>query len=225
MADLSTPGAARIRGAADVLLSVAPSINNSALQIFLSQVKHENDFGYASPFDRTPDGSPSNNWGAIYAKGDKGTIPVGDTADGKPFTAGAAWWSSPEGGARQFYNLVTGNSYKAYDEAAAGDAWAYSLALFREGKGYYGGFPPGHKWSLAPADATLHGEVDHYYRALAYAKAIMGHANTVAKALGQPLAVHLTAPTPPTESGGGVGTALLVGGAALAAYHMIKTLK
>lgn len=194
MADLSTPGAARIRGAREALYEVRPDLNAAAVQVFLAQVKGENDFGYGFT---TPDGTPSNNWGAIYAKGDRGTIPVGDTQDGKPFTASAAWWSTPEGGANQFVRLVTGSSYNALGPASAGDLFAYAKALFRNGTGYFGGFPPGHKWSLAPKDAPLHGEVDHYYRILAYAKLIESNAKIVASALGQPLYVKINAPNPP----------------------------
>jgi hypothetical protein len=202
-----------IARAASALASVAPDVVDPARIIFLGQVKAESDFGNAFT---TPDGSNSNNWGAIYAPGDRGTIPVGDTSDGKPFTAKAAWNSTPEAGARQFVTLIRGSYPKAYAAALAGDVWAYAQGLFRDGHGYFGGFPPGHKWSLAPAGTPLHSPLDHYWRIAAYARMVMGSLRSVAAALGVPVSATLREPPPPASSGGNadglpaVGIALML---------------
>lgn len=194
--------AARIRNAAPALAAARPGLNDSATEMFLGQVEAEDQFGYAFT---TPDGSPSHNWGALYAPGDRGTIPVGDTSDGKPFTANAAWNSSAVVGARQFVQLIEGSYAPALERASAGDAWGYARALWRDGPGsarpsYYGGFPPGHKWG-APAGVPLHSPLDDWYRITAYAKMVYGAAQAAANALGKPLAVHLSIPPAPAAGG------------------------
>lgn len=210
-----------IASAAKALSAVRPDIRGARRQIMLGQVKAESNFGYAF---KTPDGSPSHNWGAIYASGDKGTFPVGDTDEGKPFTANAAWNSSAEVGARQYVNLIQHAYPLAYAAAERGDAWGYASGLWRGGPGssappYYGGFPPGHKWSLAPKGTIPKSPLDYYYRKLAYAKMIMGAAAEVARVLGEPLGVHLKPPPPPrkgaksgtSKSDGGLGLLALLG--------------
>lgn len=227
-----TPAMAdRIRNAAKVLAAVRPGLNNAATQIFLGDVKAESGFGYGF---KTPDGSNSNNWGAIYAPGDRGTIPVNDTNDGKAFVGGAAWWSTPEGGARQFVNLIEGSYAPALERASAGDSWGYARALWRDGPGssrppYYGGFPPGDKRGTTPAGVPLHSDLDHWYRITAYARMVQGSAAIVAAALGQPLAAHLTIPPQPgggttpadpvkvtkVASGSSIGAGAVIAGVAL----------
>lgn len=191
---------ANFAAARAALRSVDSSLNEAAQQVMLGQANAESGFGEVGQF-KLPDGRSSHNWGAIYAKGTCGTIPVTDTEDGKPFTANAAWNCTAEDGARQFYNLIRYNYSPALEKASAGDAWGYALALWRDGPGskrpsYYGGFPPGHKWSLAPAGTPLHSDLDHYYRILAYAKMVKGAADNAAGALGQSKRVFLKPPAP-----------------------------
>lgn len=209
----------RFRAGYLALRNVAPWVNDPQSAIWLGQVEGESQFGWSI---ETPDGDSSNNWGMIYAKGDRGSIPVGDTADGKPFTAGAAWWSTPEGGARQFVNLIANAYPEALAAARAGDLWGYARGLWRDGPSYpghvskrpsyYGGFPPGHKWSLAPKGTPLHSPVDHHYRILAYARMIQGQAAAAARALGIANRTYLNAPPVPTSGGAGA----VSGGAAAA---------
>ncbi|MBS3991115.1 MAG: hypothetical protein KGZ51_03515 [Erysipelothrix sp.] len=188
--------------AAVALDAVRPDLNRAARQMLLGQAKSESDFG--NHFS-TPDGSNSNNWGAIYANGDHDppTIPVGDTFEGKPITMKGAWNISPESGAKQFSNLVI-NNYKVLPFAESGDAWGYARSLWRDGPGtskpsYYTGFPPGHKYSLAPEGTVQFSPQDYYYRILAYAKFLQGGANAVAKALGEQPMVFVKPPPPPKE--------------------------
>ncbi len=211
----------RIADGAVALAAVRSDIRGARRQLMLAQVRHENDFGYAYPFDQTPDGSPSHNWGAIYAKGDRGTFSsdvLVDTDDGKTFHPMAAWNSSAEVGARQFANLIQYNYPLAWEAAARGDSWGYAKGLFRDGHGYYGGFPPGHKWSLAPKGTKLHSPLDHYYRILAYAKSVDSLSGQVASALGEKKLTFLKVPAPPKggvvsgsrSSGGALGAAVIV---------------
>lgn len=207
--------------------AVRPGVPRSKRQMMLGQVRAESDFGNAF---KTPDGSDSNNWGAIYAKGDRGTIPVQDTYEGKPITMGAAWNSTPEVGARQFTNLIQGSYPQAWAAADGGNAWDYALGLWRKGPGtsYFTGFPPGHKWSLAPKGTKSGSALDHYYRILAYAKFVAGGAASVARALGEPVAVRLVAPPPPKGSkvagsrgGDGLGLAVMLGGGIFAVTRLM----
>lgn len=188
--------------AAAALDAVRPGLNRAARQMLLGQARSESEYGNAFS---TPDGSNSNNWGAIYAKGthDPPTIPVGDTYEGKPVTMQGAWNNTVEDGAKQFSNLVL-NSYKVLPFAETGDAWGYARSLWRDGPGtsrpsYYTGFPPGHKYSLAPAGVKPLSPLDYYYRILAYAKFVAGGAAAVAKALGEPNVVFVKPPPPPAE--------------------------
>lgn len=197
---MSTKNPTSVARAAAALESVRPGLNRAARQMLLGQAKAESDFGNSFS---TPDGSNSNNWGAIYAKGthDPPTIPVGDTFEGKPVTMSGAWNNTVEDGARQFSNLVI-NSYKVLPFAETGDAWGYARSLWRDGPGtsrpsYYTGFPPGHKWSLAPAGTTPKSPLDYYYRVLAYARSVAGSSASIAKALGEPAQAFVKAPPPP----------------------------
>lgn len=219
----------RIADAAVTLASVRPDIRGARRQLMLSHVKGESGFGYVAPFDNTPDGSPSHNWGAIYANGDKGTFKTVDTSDGKTWYPQAAWNSTAAVGARQYVNLIQGSYPEAYEAAGRGDAWGFAKGLWRRGPGssappYYEGFPPGHKWSLAPKGTKKDSAADYYYRILAYAKFAMGNVSAVAGALGEKPAVYLKAPPPPKGSGapvksgsggGGFGLVALAGGAFL----------
>lgn len=188
--------------AAAALDAVRPGLNRAARQMLLGQARSESEYGNAFT---TPDGSNSNNWGAIYAKGthEPPTIPVGDSYEGKPVTMNGAWNNTVEDGAKQFSNLVI-NNYKVLPFAEVGDAWGYARSLWRDGPGtskpsYFTGFPPGHKYSLAPAGTKPLSPQDYYYRILAYAKFVQGGANAVAKALGEPSTAFLKPPPPPAE--------------------------
>ena len=217
-----------ITRAYEALRNVAPDLNKNQLAILLGQAKAESDFG--DGFE-TPDGNASsNNWGAIYTSGDLGTITRWDTdGNGKPIQVKAAWNSSPEVGAKQFYDLIKNNYAPALDKAAAGDLWGYSEALWRNGpcdwpeqaKGctrpaYYGGFPPGHKYGLAPASVVPKSPEDRWYRILAYAKFIKGMANVVVKALGWPDTLVIE---PPPKPGGEEESSM--GGSGLLAAGLI----
>lgn len=199
---MSTKEPTSVARATQAINAVRPDLNRAARQMLLGQAKSESDFGNAFS---TPDGSNSNNWGAIYAKGDHDppTIPVGDTFEGKPVTMNGAWNNTPESGAKQFTNLVI-NNYKVLPFAENGDAWGYARSLWRDGPGtskpsYYTGFPPGHKYSLAPAGTIPKSPQDYYYRILAYAKFVAGGASSVAKSLGEPNTVFVKPPPPPKE--------------------------
>lgn len=216
----------RIADAAVALASVRPNIRGAQRQLMLSHVKGESGFGYVSPFDKTPDGSPSHNWGAIYAKGDRGTFKTVDTSDGKTWYPQAAWNSSAEVGARQYVDLIQYGYPEAYTAAVRGDAWGFAKGLWRKGPGssappYYEGFPPGHKWSVAPKGTVKGSAADHYYRILAYARFAMGNVSAVASALGEKPAVYLKAPPPPkggrvkggaSSSGGMLGALVIIAG-------------
>ena len=199
---MSTKYPTSVARAAAALDAVRPDLNRAARQMLLGQAKSESDFG--NHFS-TPDGSNSNNWGAIYAKGDHDppTIPVGDTFEGKPITMKGAWNNSPESGAKQFSNLVL-NNYKVLPFAESGDAWGYARSLWRDGPGsskpsYYTGFPPGHKYSLAPEGTEQFSPQDYYYRILAYAKFTKSGADAIAKALGEPSTAFVKPPPPPED--------------------------
>ena len=182
---------ARIREAAEALDEAVPGLSRKARQILLGQAMAESDFGDAF---RTPDGSRSHNWGAVYTKGDKGVIPVGDSQDGKPFTANAAWNSSDVVGARQFHRIL-GNFSGALEAASRGDLHGYAKALFRNNRmPYYGGYPPGHPKAMSPSNAPLHSELDHYWRVIAYKRMVEGAAKRVASALGEPFEMSTTEP-------------------------------
>lgn len=207
----------RVVDAAVALASVRPDIRGARRQLMLSHAKGESGFGYVPPFDKTPDGSPSHNWGAIYASGDKGTFQTVDTSDGKVWYPKAAWNSSAAVGARQYASLIQNSYPEAYETAGRGDAWGFAKGLWRKGPGssappYYEGFPPGHKWSLAPKDTVKGSAADYYYRILAYAKFAMGNVSAVAGALGEKPAVFLKAPPPP-KGGGSVKSGRDSGGA------------
>ena len=180
-----------IKEAANILLSIDPNLSDSALEILLAQVQGESDFGYAF---KTPDGSPSHNWGAVMRPGTKGTIPVKDSVEGKAVTQKAAWNESAYDGAKVFYDVVRGRYSDALQKAQNGDLWGYSEGLFK--KGYYGGFPPGHKWG-APADVIPKSPLDNWYRILNYAKMIQGGATRIANIIGKPVAFQLNIPPKP----------------------------
>lgn len=198
----------------EALRSVAPHLNQSQYAILLGQAKSESDFG--DGFE-TPDGESSNNWGAIYAQGDMGVITRNDTdGSGKTIEVKAAWNSTPEVGATQFYNLIRTSYAPALEKAAAGDLYSYTEALWRNGPcdwqsgpckrpAYYVGFPPGHKYGLAPADVVKRSEEDRWYRILAYAKFVSGGVNSVNKALGWSNNYKINPPPKPDADGGGLG--------------------
>src|SRR5262245_62965445 len=132
-----------IADAAVALHAVRPGIKGARRQLMLGQAKVESNFGYASNF-HLKDGRSSNNWGAIYATGTCGTIEVSDTYDGKPVKMAAANNCTAQDGAQQFASLIEHSYPEAWAAAASGDLWGYSKGLWRNGTGYYAGFPPGH---------------------------------------------------------------------------------
>lgn len=197
--------------AAAVLDRARPGLTAPARQVILAQALFESGFGYRAPFNKTPDGTPSNNWGAIYspkpgvAEGDRGTFPTTDlTADGKPWQPRSQWWSTPELGAKSLVSLISGAYPEAWKAAQTGDAWGYALGLWRDGPGtarpsYYTNVPNKDGWpNWSPQDVRI--------RQLGYAAAIHGQASVVAKALGEPQLVHLkNAPAHPGKNTGGTG--------------------
>lgn len=188
---------ARIREANEAIKEADPSLNKNARQMLLAQAMVESQFGDSH---KTPTGASSYNWGNIYAKGDLGTIPVGDSQDGVPFTANAAWNSSDEVGARQLVKLIR-DSYGALGEASAGNLHGYAKALFRDNKRpYYGGFPPGNPNSLAPKGTPMHSELDHYWRVMAYKRYVERGAKQVAAALGESFTMNTSEPSPPLSA-------------------------
>lgn len=202
---IATDTSSRIRAAAASLAVVLPASSGTTpsarctRHLVLGHVLRESLFGYAFA---TPDGSASNNWGSIYARGDLGRVTVRDTLDGKPVIAGAAWNSSPEVGAKQFVELLRGSYAPALDRAAAGDAWGYARALWRDGPNskrpsYYTGFPPGNANSGAPLGTPMHSALDHYHRVLAYARMLLSGAREVASALDETLLAQITLPANP----------------------------
>ncbi len=204
--------------AAQALAAVAPHLNRSQRQILLGQALAETHFG---DWIHTPDGSPSNNWGAIYAPGDLGVVPSTDTYEGKSINVGAAWNSTPEVGARQFYDLISGHYPGTMQAASVGDLYRYSEALWRLGPcgppwpprnpctspSYYTGFKPGDKRGLAPATVIPGSTEDRWYRILAYAHFISSGCKAVANALGEPIGYRIAPPPKPSGSAGaGLGT-------------------
>lgn len=203
---IPTDTPSRIRAAAVALANVLPASAGpligarSTRHMVLGQVLRESLFGFVFA---TPDGSPSHNWGAIYAMGDLGRVSVRDTLDGRPVLAGAAWNSSAEVGARQLVELLSHAYAPSLERAAAGDAWGYARALWRDGPSsrrpsYFTGFPPGNA-SGAPEGTELHSAIDHWYRVRAYARMVFGGAQEVAHALGEDLAVSLAVPNAPAD--------------------------
>lgn len=213
-----------ITDAASALASVDPSITGKRRLILLGHPKCESGYGYYKPFNNTPDGSPSHNWGALYAKGDRGTFQTVDSSDEGVWYPQAAWNSSAIVGARQYIKLIRYSYPEAWAAAALGDAWKFAKALWRDGPGssrppYYGGFKPGSPNSIAPKGTIWKSPQDYYYRILAYARYVQGCANEVARALGEPQSIFLKPPPPPRgmksgskSSGGALGALLLVGG-------------
>lgn len=216
----------RIADAAVSLANIRPDIRGKRRQMMLGHVNGESGYGFRPPFNKTPDGSPSHNWGAIYAKGDKGSFKSVDTSEGKTVYPQAAWNSSAEVGAQQYVNLIQYSYPEAYEAAGRGDAWGFAKGLWRKGPGssapsYYEGFPPGDKRGVTPKGVKPHSPLDHYYRILAYAMYVNSQAPAVASALGETNGVYLKAPQPPkgghikggaSSSGGMLGALVIVAG-------------
>lgn len=188
--------AARIREANQAIKNALPSLDKNTRLVLLAQAMQESDFG---DIHKTPTGESSYNWGNVYAEGDLGTVPVGDTQDGVPFTANAAWNSSDEVGAKQLHTVVS-RYVGALDAASKGDLYGYAKALFRNNlRPYYGGFPPGHKYSLAPKGVDLHSDLDHYWRVVAYKRYVESGVKKVAAALGESYSMKGEEPKPPPK--------------------------
>jgi hypothetical protein len=221
--------------AAQALHAVAPHLTPTQRQILLGQCLSETYFG---DYVKAPDGSSSNNWGAIYAQGDLGVIPSHDTFEGKKVPVNFAWNSTPEVGAQQFYNLI-GSYSGALASASAGELFDYCEKLWRKGpcgapwpttncgNSYYVGYPPGDKRGLAPADVVPGSAEDRWYRIKSYASFISGGASKVAAALGEPRLYRISPPAKPPrgEAAGGGNGLLLAGGVGLVAYLLWKKRK
>ena len=191
--------------AAEALDNVRPSLSPAARQMLLGQAYAETKFG-----DELPDGSNSNNWGSVGGSGDLGSYEITDTIEGKPIKRKVARFSTPEKGAERFASVVL-DTYRAGKYADAGDAWGYARALWRDGPhnpelgapskapAYYGGFPPGHPYALAPAGVRQRSKLDDWYRVTAYARLTKGTASNAAKALGETLQVQVVEPPKPDE--------------------------
>lgn len=193
--------------AAEALDSVRPGLSTAARQILLGQAWAETKFG-----DDLPDGSNSHNWGSIGGSGDLGSYEIKDTSEGKTITRKVARFSTPEKGAERFANVVL-DTYKTGKYAEAGDLWGYARALWRggphnpelgapsvsPGPAYYGGFPPGHPFGLAPAGVKQRSKLDDWYRVTAYARFVDGAARAAAKALGETYEGRIVLPPKPGE--------------------------
>jgi hypothetical protein len=192
--------------AAEALDSVRPGLSAAARQILLGQAWAETKFGDEH------EGTNTHNWGSIGGKGDRGSYTITDTAEGKPIKRTVAWFSTPEKGAERFSQYVL-DIYKAGKYAEAGDLWGYARALWRggpnnpelgapsvsPGPAYYGGFPPGHPFGLAPAGVRQRSKLDDWYRVTAYARFVDGAARAAAKALGETYEGRIVLPPKPGE--------------------------
>lgn len=189
--------------AAEALDAVRPGLSTAARQLLLGQAWSETKFG-----DDLPDGSNTNNWGSIGGAGDLGTYEITDTIEGKPIVRKVARFSTPEKGAEAFARVVL-DRYGVGPYANSGDAWGYARALWRDGPNqpelgapskapaYYTGFPPGHKYALAPAGVPVRSKLDDWYRVTAYARFALGGASAAAKALGETLEAKIVEPAKP----------------------------
>ena len=196
---------ARIRQAAEALARVFPDATTNQRVILLSHALQEAQFGDAFA---TPDKSSAYNWGAIYTKGDRGTLPRVDyDPGGKQIKVGAAWNSSDDVGAKQLLDLLRSADPEALPAAASGSWWAYSHALWRDGPSYpghsskrpswYVGFPPGHPYGVTPASVPLYSATDFHLRQTAYAKFLRGAGAQVQRAIGATATLDATDPPPP----------------------------
>lgn len=205
--------AKRIQAADAALRRVFPEATDAQRVVLLSHALKEAQFGDAFA---TPDGSSAHNWGAIYAKGDRGVLPRFDTDPaGKRVAVGAAWNSSDDVGARQLLGLLRSAYPDALPAAARGSWWDYSRALWRDGPSYpghvskrpswYVGFPPGHPYGLTPKDVPIYSPLDFHYRIKAYAQFIRSGGPAVTAAIGfdpsrEGVALDAATPPPPGAS-------------------------
>lgn len=210
--------------AAEALDNVRPGLSAAARQLLLGQAYAETKFG-----NDLPDGTNSNNWGSIGGAGDLGTYEITDTIEGKPLVRKVAKFSTPEKGAEAFVKVVL-ERYDAGRAADLGDAWGYARSLWRGGPNqpelgapskapaYYTGFPPGHKYALAPAGVRVRSKLDDWYRVTAYSRFVLNSAKAAAAALGETLQAKIVEPSKPDEDstdplpatalGGGFGESL-----------------
>lgn len=199
--------AARIQKASAALARVAPDLMPAQHLLILAHALAESQFGDAFA---TPDGSSSFNWGAIYAKGDRGTLPRGDyDPAGRAIRVGAAWNSSDDVGAMQLVQLLRNAYPEAFAAAGKASPFEYSVGLWRDGvnypghsvkrPAYYVGFPPGHKWSLAPAGTRLYSPADFHWRKVAYGRFVRSYVPAVKAAIASPVEVDKSEPPPPPE--------------------------
>ena len=223
--------AARIQAADAALRRVFPEVTDAQRVVILAHAMQEAQFGDAF---QTPDGSSAYNWGAIYTKGDRGTLPRTDTDPaGKRVAVGAAWNSSDDVGARQLLGILRSSYPDALPAAARGSWYDYSRALWRDGPSYpghvskrpswYVGFPPGHPYGLTPANVPIYSPLDFHWRIVAYARFVRGGGGAVMRALGIAPALDNSEPPPPAAEppNSRVSTA---GGGALAAGLILWSL-
>jgi len=196
---------ATIRQADAVVRRRQPSLNAAARQIALAIGLLESGYGVDGSWV-FEDGTKSYNWGALVGKGTAGSIDHGDkTADGAPtsylfkafrsmdegFDAFFATWSRGDISGIGHPEVV--HETTTLPPASRGDARGVATTMYAHG--YYTG-----------VKGTADDRID------AYANAIVGAARTVANAIGEPLAVTLSAK--PIASSLQAGTAAVVLGAA-----------
>jgi hypothetical protein len=178
-----------IRESDIVLRQVRPDLNATARKIVLAIVVGESDFGLRGSF-LTPDGFPSNNWGARKGRvtgpeaGCDGTgcIEHGD-ADEKGKVCFSCY-ATPQDGARGFFKTrAWGTSpYKEATIAAANAGDIYGVAKSMKDASYYTGFGCNGKVAMAPNNTSE----DIECAIASYVKLIKNGVAEVSNALGQP---------------------------------------
>jgi hypothetical protein len=170
-----------------------PGISRPVRQMVLAIGWFESNYGVTSDW-LMPDGSPSNNWGAVIAVGNQNYIIHGDTDRiGRPATQRFAAFNTPEEGVLNFWRAWAKPDTLA--AAQQGSSQGVATAMYRHS--YYSG--------ASGDDAT---------RIWGYASAIYNWSANVASALGESLAVQ----PPSAKPGGRIATSfpiirLALGGA------------
>lgn len=228
----------RIRQASAALQRAWPEATPAQRVIVLAHALQEAQFGDAFA---TPDKSSAHNWGAIYAKGDRGTLPRVDyDPAGRQIRVGAAWNSSDDVGAKQLLELLRSSYPEALPAAASGSWWGYSHALWRDGPSYpghpskrpswYVGFPPGNPKGITPASVPLYSPTDFHLRQTAYARFLRAASTQVQRAIGTSVALDTSEPPPPpvaaqppdVPTSTASAAPLVVGGFILALWKLLR---
>lgn len=171
---------------ANAIITSSTDWNAAERQIALAIGLLETGFGVDGSwlFD---DGTPSYNWGGLVGTGTRGTLSHGDKdASGASTTYGFKAFNSMQEGFDAFKATWTRGDMSGVghdivheesvdDPASRGDALGVATTMYAHG--YYTG-----------AGGTDQDRIN------AYANAIVGAAQTVANALGEPLAVQLSNP-------------------------------